>query len=369
MNWTLHQTMSDLCESGLRAGRRWLCVVRHGHQPVRTAAGTCLYLANPDSPLHSLRQLSTWPFVTARRRRNPSRFPFRQGNGLARTQLPAVHRDRGLFARRHRAHLTQTWYSISRRRPGTVKKRWREPTRLRGRRLGHPHGAGISESMLWELTDQDLRLPWHGNGRRRPEWPIKSVVRAGHPAVLASSREKFAPGVLQSGNSLHQAWSIRWKPSGLPGGDESPRCTHAGGNRSQKTSRGKRRPVARMYYRRLPAWRSATHFRKAGNHSLGAGAGATQLLTILKDARFGSRASDGNSVQPRARSRRSTTFNFVRERAKFRLPANRSQLLALFPARSGVLLASVGWSAPPSQPRCWLTFPSFPYPQTASTSS
>ena len=55
-------------------------------------------LANPDSPAFLPPAFDVAGFVVERRSRDPRRVPLRQRNGLARTRLPAVQRDRGLFS-------------------------------------------------------------------------------------------------------------------------------------------------------------------------------------------------------------------------------------------------------------------------------
>ena len=258
-------------------------------------------LANPDSPAFLTPAFdvaaSLW------HGENQILAAFRSGKGLGwhEHDCRLFTATEAFFRNGYRAHLTQTWIpSLS-----GVQERLANGGRVAD--LGCGHGASIILMAQAFPKSKFVGIDYHESSivvarERAKQAGVADQIRfeVATPQVLASSNEKF--DLVCFMDSLHDMGD----PLEAVSASRQAMAPHGAlmlvepfaKDRSQENIG----PVARMYYSASVGFCTQNALSQGGRYSLGAQAGATQLLAILKDAGFRS-----------ARVAMETPFNLILE--------------------------------------------------------
>jgi ubiquinone/menaquinone biosynthesis C-methylase UbiE len=212
---------------------------------------------------------------------------FRSGNGMGwhEHDCRLFTGTEAFFRNGYRAHLIQTWIpSLSGVHEQLVKGGLVAD-------LGCGHGASVILMAQAFPKSKFVGIDYHESSiavarERAKEAGVTDRIRfeVATPRVLASSQEKFdlvcfMDSLHDMGDPLEAVWASRvaMAPNGAlmlvePFAKDRPEENIG--------------PVARMYYSASAGLCTQNALSQGGRYSLGAQAGATQLLAILKDAGF-----------------------------------------------------------------------------------
>ncbi len=205
------------------------------------------------------------------------------------------------FRNGYRAHLTQTWIpSLNGVQEQLVKGGHVAD-------VGCGHGASVILMAQAFPKSKFVGIDYHESSivvarERAKQAGVADQVRfeVATPRVLASSKEKFdlvcfMDSLHDMGDPLEAVWASR---QAMAASGALMLVEPFAKDRSEKNVG----PVARMYYSASAGLCTQNALSQGGRYSLGAQAGATQLLAILKDAGFRS-----------ARVAMETPFNLILE--------------------------------------------------------
>jgi precorrin-6B methylase 2 len=228
---------------------------------------------------------------------------FRSGKGVGwhEHDCRLFTATEAFFRNGYRAHLTRTWIPSL----NGVHERLASGGRVAD--LGCGHGASVILMAQAFPKSEFLGIDYHESSiavarERAKQAGVADQIRfeVAIPRVLASRNEKFdlvcfMDSLHDMGDPLEAVWASRqaMAPHGAlmlvePFAKDRPEENIG--------------PVARMYYAASAGFCTQNALSQGGRYSLGAQAGATQLLAILKDGGFGS-----------ARVAMETPFNLVLE--------------------------------------------------------
>jgi ubiquinone/menaquinone biosynthesis C-methylase UbiE len=205
------------------------------------------------------------------------------------------------FRNGYRAHLTQTWIpSLSGVQEQLVKGG-------RVADVGCGHGASVILMAQAFPKSKFVGIDYHESSIAVARERAKQAGVAGQarfevatPRVLTTSKEKydlicFMDSLHDMGDPLEAVWASR---QAMAASGALMLVEPFARDRSEENVG----PVARMYYSASAGFCTQNALSQGGRYSLGAQAGATQLLSILKDAGFQS-----------ARVAMETPFNLILE--------------------------------------------------------
>ena len=228
---------------------------------------------------------------------------FRSGDGVGwhEHDCRLFTGTEAFFRNGYRAHLTQTWIpSLS-----GVQQQLANGGRVAD--LGCGHGASVILMAQAFPKSTFMGIDYHESAiavarERAKQAGVADQIRfeVATPRVLASSKEKFdlvcfMDSLHDMGDPLEAVWASRQAMA--PKGALMVVEPFAKDRSEENVG-----PVARMYYSASVGFCTQSALSQGGRYSLGAQAGATQLLAILKDAGFGS-----------ARVAMETPFNLILE--------------------------------------------------------
>src|ERR1700758_2845984 len=228
---------------------------------------------------------------------------FRSGNGVGwhEHDCRLFTGTEAFFRNGYREHLTQTWIpSLS-----GVQVQLAKGGRVAD--VGCGHGASVILMAQAFPKTKFVGIDYHESSiavaRERAEQAgVANQIRfeVATPRMLAGSQEKFdlvcfMDSLHDMGDPLEAVWASRQAMA--PDGALMLVETFAHDRAEQNVG-----PVARLYYSASACLCTQNALSQGGRYSLGAQAGATQLLAILKDAGFRS-----------ARVAMETPFNLILE--------------------------------------------------------
>ena len=258
-------------------------------------------LANPDSPVFLTPAFDVAASLWHDEDQILAAFRSGKGMGWHEHDCRLFTATEAFFRNGYRAHLTQTWIpSLS-----GVQERLANGGRVAD--LGCGHGASVILMAQAFPKSEFVGIDYHESSiavarERAKHAGVADQVRfeVATPRVLASSKEKFdlvcfMDALHDMGDPLEAVWASRQAMAPLgtlmlvePFAKDRPE-ENVG-------------PVARMYYAASAGFCTQNAVSQGGRYSLGAQAGAAQLLTILKEAGFRS-----------ARVAMETPFNLILE--------------------------------------------------------
>ena len=258
-------------------------------------------LANPDSPAF----LSPAFDVAASLWRDEDQIlaAFRSGQGMGwhEHDCRLFTGTEAFFRTGYRAHLTQTWIpSLT-----GVQEQLADGGHVAD--IGCGHGASVILMAQAFPKSKFVGIDYHEASiavarERAKQAGVADQIRfeVGTPRALASSKEKFdlvcfMDSLHDMGDPLEAVWASRQAMT--PCGALMLVEPFARDQSAENVG-----PVARMYYSASAGFCTQNALSQGGRYSLGAQAGAKQLLAILKDAGFRS-----------ARVAMETPFNMVLE--------------------------------------------------------
>ena len=228
---------------------------------------------------------------------------FRSGNGVGwhEHNCRLFTGTEAFFRNGYRAHLTQTWIpSLS-----GIQERLAKGGRVADIGCGHGASAILMAQAFPKSTF--VGIDYHESSiavarERAKQAGVADQIRfeVATPRVLASSEEKFdlvcfMDSLHDMGDPLEAVWASRQAMA--PNG--ALMLVEPFAKDCSEENVG---PVARMYYSASAGLCTQNALSQGGRYSLGAQAGATKLLAILKDAGFQS-----------ARVAMETPFNLILE--------------------------------------------------------
>ena len=228
---------------------------------------------------------------------------FRSGKGMGwhEHNCRLFTATEAFFRNGYRAHLTETWI------PSLTGVQERLGNGGRVADLGCGHGASVILMAQAFPKSEFVGIDYHESSiavarERAKRAGVANQIRfeVATPRVLATSQEKFdlicfMDSLHDMGDPLEAVWSSRqaMAPHGA-----LMLVEPFAKDRSEENIG----PVARMYYSASAGLCTQNALSQGGRYSLGAQAGSTQLLAILKDAGFRS-----------ARVAMETPFNLILE--------------------------------------------------------
>lgn len=258
-------------------------------------------LANPDSPAFLPPAFDV--AATLWHDEDQILAAFRSGKGMGwhEHNCRLFSATEAFFRNGYRAHLTQSWIpSLS-----GVHEKLANGGHVAD--LGCGHGASVillaqafpkSKFVGIDYHESSIGVAWE----RAKQAGVADQIRfeVATPRVLASSREKFdlvcfMDSLHDMGDPLEAVWASRQAMAP----DGALMLVEPFANDRPEENVG---PVARMYYSASAGLCTQNALSQGGRYSLGAQAGATQLLAILRDAGFG-----------RAKVAMQTPFNLILE--------------------------------------------------------
>jgi ubiquinone/menaquinone biosynthesis C-methylase UbiE len=212
---------------------------------------------------------------------------FRSGNGMGwhEHNCRLFSATESFFRNGYRAHLTQSWIPSL----GGVQEKLAKGGRVAD--LGCGHGASVILMAQAFPKSNFLGIDYHESSIAVARERAKQAGVADHvrfevatPRVLASSKEKFdlvcfMDSLHDMGDPLEALWASR--QAMMPDGALMLVEPFAKDRAEENVG-----PVARMYYSASAGFCTQNALSQGGRYSLGAQAGASQLLGILKDAGF-----------------------------------------------------------------------------------
>ncbi|HXY52463.1 MAG TPA: class I SAM-dependent methyltransferase [Terriglobales bacterium] len=242
-------------------------------------------LANPDSPAFLTPAFDV--AATLWHDEDQILAAFRSGNGMGwhEHNCRLFTATEAFFRNGYRAHLTQTWI------PSLIGVQEQLTNGGRVADLGCGHGASVilmaQAFPKSEFVGIDYHEPSIAVARERAKQAgVADQIRfeVATPRVLVSSKEKydlvcFMDALHDMGDPLEAVWASRLAMA--PGGALMLVEPFARDRSEENVG-----PVARMYYSASAGLCTQNALSQGGRYSLGAQAGAAQLLEILKDAGF-----------------------------------------------------------------------------------
>ena len=242
-------------------------------------------LANPDSPVF----LPPAFDVAASLWHDEDQIlaAFRSGNGMGwhEHNCRLFTATEAFFRNGYRAHLTHTWIPSL----GGVQEQLANGGRVAD--LGCGHGASVILMAKAFPKSKFVGIDYHESSiavarERAKQAGVADQIRfeVATPRALASSKEKFdlvcfMDSLHDMGDPLEAVWASR-----------QAMAPHAALMLVEPFAKDRHEenvgPVARMYYSASAGLCTQNALSQGGRYSLGAQAGATQLLAILKDAGF-----------------------------------------------------------------------------------
>jgi ubiquinone/menaquinone biosynthesis C-methylase UbiE len=212
---------------------------------------------------------------------------FRSGKGMGwhEHNCRLFSATEAFFRNGYRAHLTQTWIpSLS-----GVREQLAEGGRVAD--VGCGHGASVILMAQAFPKSRFMGIDYHESSiavarERAKQAGVADQIRfeVATPSVLASSQEKF--DLVCFMDSLHDMGdpleAVQASRQAMGPNGTLMLVEPFAKNRSEENIG----PVARMYYSASAGFCTQNALSQGGRYSLGAQAGADQLLAILKDAGF-----------------------------------------------------------------------------------
>jgi ubiquinone/menaquinone biosynthesis C-methylase UbiE len=258
-------------------------------------------LANPDSPAFLPPAFDVAASLWHSEDKILAAFRSGDGVGWHEHDCRLFTGTEAFFRNGYRAHLTQTWIpSLS-----GVQQQLANGGRVAD--LGCGHGASVILMAQAFPKSTFVGIDYHESAiavarERAKQAGVADQIRfeVATPRVLASSKEKFdlvcfMDSLHDMGDPLEAVWASRQAMS--PKGALMVVEPFAKDRSEENVG-----PVARMYYSASVGFCTQSALSQGGRYSLGAQAGATQLLAILKEAGFAS-----------ARVAMETPFNLILE--------------------------------------------------------
>jgi ubiquinone/menaquinone biosynthesis C-methylase UbiE len=258
-------------------------------------------LANPDSPAFLPPAFDVAASLWLDEDQILAAFRSGKGVGWHEHNCRLFTGTEALFRNGYRAHLTETWIpSLS-----GVLEQLANGGRVAD--LGCGHGASVILMAQAFPKSEFVGIDYHESSikvarERAKQAGVADQVRfeVATPRVLASSKEKFdlvcfMDALHDMGDPLEAVWASRQAMA--PDGALMLVEPFAKDRAEENVG-----PVARMYYSASVGFCTQNALSQGGRYSLGAQAGATELLAILKDAGFQS-----------ARVAMETPFNLILE--------------------------------------------------------
>jgi SAM-dependent methyltransferase len=296
-------------ETNERSVREWLNgQVAGGY--VLFDAGTKRYLlppehafvlANPDSPAFIPPAFDVAASLWHDEEQILAAFRSGKGMGWHEHNCRLFSGTEAFFRSGYRAHLTQSWIPSL----GGVKEKLAGGGRVAD--VGCGHGASTILMAQEFPRSRFVGIDYHESSiavarERADEAGVADQIRfeVATPQMLVASREKFdlicfMDSLHDMGNPLEAAWASRQAMAS----DGALMLVEPFASDRPEENVG---PVARMYYSASAGLCTQNALSQGGHYSLGAQAGAAQLLAILNEAEFRS-----------ARVAMQTPFNLIIE--------------------------------------------------------
>jgi ubiquinone/menaquinone biosynthesis C-methylase UbiE len=258
-------------------------------------------LANPDSPVFLPPAFDAAASLWRDEDQILAAFRSGMGMGWHEHDCRLFTATEAFFRNGYRVHLTQTWIPSL----NGVHEQLAKGGRVAD--LGCGHGASVILMAQAFPRSKFVGIDYHEAAiavarERAKQAGVANQIRfeVATPRVLADSTEKFdlvcfMDSLHDMGDPLEAAWASRQAMA--PNGALMVVEPFAKDRSEENVG-----PVARMYYSASVGFCTQNALSQGGRYSLGAQAGATQLLAILKDAGFGS-----------ARVAMETPFNLILE--------------------------------------------------------
>jgi ubiquinone/menaquinone biosynthesis C-methylase UbiE len=258
-------------------------------------------LANPDSPAFLPPAFDV--AATLWHDEDQILAAFRSGKGVGwhEHNCRLFTATEAFFRNGYRAHLTQNWI------PSLSGVQERLATGGRVADLGCGHGASVILMAQAFPKSKFVGIDYHESSiavarERAQQAGVADHIRfeVATPRVLASTKEKFdlvcfMDSLHDMGDPLEAVWASRQAMA--PDGTLMLVEPFAKDRSAENVG-----PIARLYYSASAGFCTQNALSQGGRYSLGAQAGATQLLAILKEAGFAS-----------ARVAMETPFNLILE--------------------------------------------------------
>jgi ubiquinone/menaquinone biosynthesis C-methylase UbiE len=242
-------------------------------------------LANPDSPAFLPPAFDVAASLWHDEEQILAAFRSGKGMGWHEHNCRLFSGTEAFFRNGYRAHLTQTWIPSL----NGVQEQLLKGAQVAD--VGCGHGASIILMARAFPKSKFVGIDYHESSiavaqERAKQAGVADQVRfeVGTPRALASSKEKFdlvcfMDSLHDMGDPLEAVWASRqaMTPCGA-----LMLVEPFAKDRSEENVG----PVARMYYSASAALCTQNALSQGGRYSLGAQAGAAQLLAILKDAGF-----------------------------------------------------------------------------------
>jgi ubiquinone/menaquinone biosynthesis C-methylase UbiE len=258
-------------------------------------------LANPDSPAFLPPAFDVAASLWHDEDQILAAFRSGKGVGWHEHNCRLFSGTEAFFRNGYRAYLTHTWIpSLS-----GVQEQLAKGGRVAD--LGCGHGASVILMAQAFPKSKFVGIDYHESSiavarERAKQAGVADQIRfeVGTPRVLASSKETFdlvcfMDSLHDMGDPLEAVWASR---QAMTSSGALMLVEPFANDRSEENVG----PVARMYYSASAGLCTQNALSQGGRYSLGAQAGATQLLAILKDAGFRS-----------ARVAMKTPFNLILE--------------------------------------------------------
>ena len=242
-------------------------------------------LANPGSPVFLPPAFDAAAALWRDEDQILSAFRSGQGMGWHEHDCRLFTATEAFFRNGYRAHLTQTWIPSL----NGIEERLVNGGRVAD--LGCGHGASVILMAQAFPKSKFLGIDYHEAQivvarERAKQAGVADQIRfeVATPRVLADSKEKFdlicfMDSLHDMGDPLEAAWASRQAMA--PNGALMVVEPFAKDRSEDNVG-----PVARMYYSASVGFCTQNALSQGGRYSLGAQAGATQLLAILKEAGF-----------------------------------------------------------------------------------